>query len=144
MMKRVVICIFPLLMLWASVYKLANWDSYVDSVATYTLLPEVGRALAVLTVPALEATPFSLMLMRKQITANLLVIATILLFTGIVAFHWLNNVEPSCSCLGEWAAFDEIEENSLFLIARNILLVALASATVAWYTFKQKQAASSQ
>lgn len=140
MMKRIVaVCIFPLLMLWASVFKLVNWDSFVDSVNSYSLLPGGGRILAVLLVPALEAVPFSLLLVRKYVAANIVVIATILFFTGVVAFHWLNNVEPTCSCLGDWASFDEIEKKSLFLIARNIVLVALASAGVAWYTHKQKQ-----
>ena len=140
-MKKIIIYIFPLLMLWASVFKLTNWDRFVDSVTTFTMLPEVGRALAVLSVPALEAVPFSLLLMRKHIAANMVVIAIILFFTGILAFHWLNNVQPTCSCLGEWAKFDEIENKSLFWITRNLTLVALALVAVAWYKANPNQSA---
>jgi len=144
MMKRVVIYAFPLLMLWASAFKLSNWDDFVDSVNTYTLLPESGRVLAVLLVPALEATPFSLLIMRKHIAAHVAVITMILFFTGVVWFHWINNVEPTCSCLGEWARFDEMEDRSLFLIGRNIVMVLLTSAVVGWYTKTNKRVASRQ
>lgn len=126
----------PAVMLLASVGKLADWNRFQASLATYVLLPHWIPSICSVSIPAVEAIPIILLIYGYRRISNGLCISLLVLFTAVTVWHWMNNVPPDCACLGLWARYFRINESFRGVLLRNagLSLTAVLSICVSMRT----------
>lgn len=118
----------PVVLVVAAVGKLLAWDEFEGSLASFHLVSPGLRRWAAVIVPGAEAAGGVLLLCGRRRCANLWALALLGLFSSVVLWHWMNNVEPSCACLGLWSKHHEGERSARSMLTRNAVLIAIASA----------------
>lgn len=128
---RVVLCgATPTVLCLAAFGKLIDWAEFEASMASFTLVPELFRGMAIVLVPTLEVVAFAFWLTKARLTANIVSLALLITFTGVLALHWINNVQPTCACLGLWSTYIELEQTASTLFIRNAILGGISLAAI--------------
>lgn len=128
----------PVIMLVAAAGKLMAWDTFIDSLATFSLVGSGTRAAAAVLVPVAEVVPIALLLSRRIVLANVWSLGLLVLFSAMIAWHWVNQVPPTCSCLGLWADYLEVGRTARGALIRNGAIAAVAIVGV-WLSMRAVQ-----
>lgn len=120
----------PLALLAASVGKLADWGRFESSLATFALVPMPVRNVGAVVVPAIEVVPLVLALRGRVLAANAGALALVLVFSGVVGWHWAMNIRPTCSCFGAWTRNAAAEGATEGWLARNGGLIVVGASAI--------------
>lgn len=104
----------------AGILKFLGLSEFARAVATWTVVPPVGRPVIVVVIPALEVTIGGAWLLgidrrRTTVAAGYFLTAISLFY----AAHLAVGERPLCGCLGQLAAFEWAQAASEFVLLRN-------------------------
>ena len=137
----VLTAVTPSLMLIAAIGKVADWDGFQRSLATFTLIPSTVLDVASAVVPAAEAATFVLVVSGRRALANGVCVALLSVFMAVIGWHWMHNVKPTCACLGLWTRYLGNRETLIGLFMRDgaLMLFAAISAALCWREYSRRQ-----
>lgn len=114
--------LLPAILFLTAIGKLADWDHWRSSVDGFVLLPSWCMDLLSVVLPAVEAAPFVVFVSGRRLQAVVCSLGLVSLFTGVLLWHWANNVKPTCACLGLWARYLDVEGSIRAGLVRNGVL----------------------
>lgn len=121
--------IVPTVFLMAAVAKLIDYPAFARSLDTYILLPDDVRFVGAVSTPAIEAVPFLLLALGRRLASSVFSLALLIVFTSILGIHWINNLQPDCACIGEWAIYYDNRNILEQAGTRNTMLLLTSLAT---------------
>jgi len=126
-------------LLYAGIAKAVRIDLFMDSLATWELLPVPVQVLAAFLVPAVEVAIAVRWLTMGPARLDFVwaPLAMMLAFTAVYAAHYIMTGAPNCACFGEWATYRDDKVSGLAVLLRNLILIqcgAIAGllASVRW------------
>lgn len=122
--------IIGLVFIFAGAEKIADPESFAQSISNYKIFPIFTINLFAMTVPWLELVLGILIIFNIWIKENLTIVVTLLLFFNILVFSAvLRDLDINCGCFGthfvEKAGYQKIGENFLLVLFSYIIYRSL-------------------
>jgi len=123
---RVVTGVVPAVLALAACAKLMDWEAFVASLGSFSLVHPALRSTGMVLVPAVEVVPLLVYCCGYPRAANRVALIVLSVFTALLVWHWAHNVKPQCACFGAWVHYEAVEESGRVLFTRNALLIGAA------------------
>lgn len=115
----------------SGVLKLVDLTEFASSLSEWAVIPPWVRLLAVYAVPPIEVSLGGLWLIgyrRRLVSA--LVGGVLVVVTGVYGIQVVLGEVPDCGCFGRVMAYENAKQGAVFVIGRNVILIALLGASL--------------
>jgi len=108
----------------AGIGKLLDLPAFALNLESWSLLPQVARAVLVVTIPVIELSIGGLFLFGYRRFSMIFCVALLVGFSVVYGVQWVWGGKPSCGCLGVIAKQLRIADDAVPVFLRNGFLVA--------------------
>lgn len=112
----------------AAAGKLIDYETFIGSLDTFSLVRPRTRMFAAILVPPVECVPMALLLARRDALANIWTLGLLGFLSAILAWHWVHRAPPTCACLGLWADYLQLGQSARDALIRNAVIATVAVA----------------
>ena len=115
--------VVALYFLAAAIGKFIAVDEFMVSLESWSLIPQSFHPIIAIFIPSIEITLSLLVLIRispRKACVGLLVMLVV--FTVMYLYQIATSEAPDCNCLGKIKAFENFQNNTMFVIGRNLVM----------------------